>query len=65
MIPALNLNKTHFLSTLVLSIGYEKLFSKTRIRRACVVAAVTVTVEFRGKEVVTKQGNLMLRQLSS
>lgn len=29
------------------------------------VAAVTVTVEFRGKEVVTKQGNLMLLQLSS
>lgn len=29
------------------------------------VAAVTVTVEFHGKEVVTKQGNLMLLQLSS
>lgn len=29
------------------------------------VAAVRVTVEFRGKEVVTKQGNLMLLQLSS
>lgn len=28
------------------------------------VAAVRVTVEFRGKEVVTKQGNLMLYKAS-